>query len=48
MLVRTAVTFVVGVQDPPLPTVPQVALAEVALRSVAQFTMTDVPTRSVR
>ena len=48
MLVRTAATTLVGVQAPPASTAPHEVLATTLLVSVAQFTITELPTRSVR
>ena len=48
MLVRAADTTFVGVHPPMASTAPHEALATVLLVSVAQFTSTDRPTRSVR
>ena len=48
MLVRAALTLVVGVQEPSPATAPHLTVAVVADRSVAKFTVIDVPTASLR
>ncbi len=48
MAVRTAATTLVGVHAPPESTVPHEVVATTLLVSVAKFTITELPTRSVR